>query len=171
MSTEQRKSPENALWLCLSCSKVIDASPAAFTVDGLLAWKKNAEMLAARDSKVTADHVGTLLVEIEAARMDLIRFCSYWQAADPSNEWPSEFTFNEMTERILKHSTLRRAAYHEEIAPRVSRMISVAQTILGPDSDEVASLAHIFTYAETNYLSMLNCAKALQRVADVLAMR
>ncbi|MGV9229278.1 hypothetical protein [Streptomyces nigra] len=171
MSAEQRKSPENAIWLCLSCSKVIDASPAAFTADGLHAWKRNAETLAVRDSKVTADHVGTLLVEVEAARMEIIRFCSYWQSSDPSNEWPSQSSFEEMTERIIKHSNLRRTAYHEEVAPGVSAVLSAARTVLGPDNDEVASLTHIFEYAETNYLSMLDCAKALQRVADVLTMR
>ncbi|MGW1068986.1 hypothetical protein ACWD4F_31285 [Streptomyces aureus] len=171
MSPEERKSPENAIWLCLSCSKVIDASPDAFTVDGLLAWKRNAEMVAVRDSKVTADHVGTLLVEIEAARIELLRFCSYWQSVDPLNEWPSRLPFEEMTEKLLQHSRLRTAAYHEDMVPRVSAVLSAVQLILGSDNEEVENLASVFEYAETNYLTMMDCAKALQKVKELVAMR
>lgn len=171
MSPDQRRSAENAIWLCLSCSKVIDASPDAFTEDGLLAWKKNAEMAAVRDSKVTSDHVGTLLVEVEAARMELLRFCSYWQSSDPSNEWPSKSSFEELSEKMTAHSNLRRAAYHEEITPRISAVLSAVKSILGPDNDEVINLTRAFECAETNYLTMFDCAKALQKTKDVLAMR
>lgn len=171
MSPEERKSPENAIWLCLSCSKVIDASPDAFTVDGLLAWKRNAELVAVRDSKVTADHVGTLLVEIEAARIELLRFCSYWQSVDPLNELPSRLPFEELTEKLLQHSRLQRAAYHEDMVPRVSAVLSAVQLILGSDNEEVENLASVFEYAETNYLTMMDCARALQKVKELVAMR
>ena len=171
MSREQRRSAENAIWLCNTCSKVIDDSPDAFTVDGLHAWKRNAEMAASRDSKVTADHVGSAIVELEALRLEILRFSYYWQGSDPVNEWPSESSFEESSRKILKHSHSRIAAYEEQISPRISEALSLATAILGPDSAEVQNLASVSKYARTNYLSMMGCARALQNVKDVLAMR
>ncbi|WP_329560123.1 hypothetical protein OG711_21820 [Streptomyces uncialis] len=171
MTPEQRKSPENAIWLCLSCSKIIDASPDAFTVDGLHAWKKNAEIMAARDSKITSDHVGMLLVEVETARIEILGFCAHWQAFDPSNTRHPQLSFWQRAELHTNHTSAMRAAYHEGIAPRISAVLTSAQLILGPDSREVVKLAKEFEYAETNYLSMIECAKALQKVKDVLALR
>ncbi|MDX3587677.1 hypothetical protein [Streptomyces europaeiscabiei] len=171
MSPEQRRSAENAIWLCNTCSKVIDDSPDAFTVDGLNAWKVNAEMTASRDSKVTADHVGSAIVELEALRLEILRFSSYWQSFDPANEWPSKSPFEEVSRNIIKHSQLRIAAYEEQLSPCISDALSLAMVILGPDSTEVKNLASVSEYARTNYLSMMECARALQKVKDVLTMR
>ncbi|MGW2925267.1 hypothetical protein ACWC8S_10130 [Streptomyces fungicidicus] len=171
MSREQRRSAENAIWLCSTCSKVIDDSPDAFTVDGLHAWKRNAEIAASRDSKVTSDRVGSVIVELEALRLEILRFSYYWQSSDPVNEWPSKSSFEESTQKILKHSRSRIAAYEEQISPRVSDALGLVTVILGPDSAEVRNLASASEYAQTNYLSMVDCARALQKVKDALAMR
>ncbi len=46
MSPEERKSAENGIWLCQSCSKLIDDDVIRYTVDLLRIWKENAERLA-----------------------------------------------------------------------------------------------------------------------------
>lgn len=46
MSTEERKSAENGIWLCQSCSKLIDDDIIRYNVDLLYIWKENAERLA-----------------------------------------------------------------------------------------------------------------------------
>lgn len=43
MDSEERKSFSNGIWLCQSCSKLIDSDPDYYTVDILRAWKTNAE--------------------------------------------------------------------------------------------------------------------------------
>jgi len=43
LSTKQRSSIENGIWLCQSCSKLIDADEPAYTVARLNEWKLNAE--------------------------------------------------------------------------------------------------------------------------------
>ncbi|HCS73412.1 MAG TPA: HNH endonuclease [Clostridiales bacterium] len=46
MSPEERKSAENEIWLCQSCSKLIDDDIIRYNVDLLYIWKENAERLA-----------------------------------------------------------------------------------------------------------------------------
>ena len=47
MSSDERKSYENGIWLCQSCSKLIDSNASRYPVDKLRRWKSNAEEAAA----------------------------------------------------------------------------------------------------------------------------
>lgn len=46
MTSEQRKSPLNAIWLCQNCAKLIDSDPARYTAERLHGWKQHAEDVA-----------------------------------------------------------------------------------------------------------------------------
>lgn len=43
LSSEQRESGENGIWLCQNCAKLIDSDPERYSVEVLRAWKANAE--------------------------------------------------------------------------------------------------------------------------------
>ena len=43
MSSEERKSPDNGIWLCQNCAKLIDSDTNRYTIDLLRAWKQIAE--------------------------------------------------------------------------------------------------------------------------------
>lgn len=43
---DQRKAPENGIWLCQNCAKLIDNDPLRYTVEILRGWKANAETAA-----------------------------------------------------------------------------------------------------------------------------
>lgn len=43
LTPEQRSSPENGIWLCQNCAKLVDNDPARYTVELLRAWKSEAE--------------------------------------------------------------------------------------------------------------------------------
>lgn len=43
MTMEERKSPHNGIWLCQSCSKLIDADPLCYSKEKLEKWKNAAE--------------------------------------------------------------------------------------------------------------------------------
>lgn len=45
MSKEERSSIENGIWLCQSCSKLIDSDDGKYTVEILYKWKQNAEKI------------------------------------------------------------------------------------------------------------------------------
>jgi hypothetical protein len=43
LSSDQRKSPDNGIWLCQNCAKLIDNDPNRYTIDLLKTWKQLAE--------------------------------------------------------------------------------------------------------------------------------
>lgn len=49
MTSYERKSVKNGIWLCQSCSKLIDSDVNKYTVEMLMGWKEKAENLAAED--------------------------------------------------------------------------------------------------------------------------
>lgn len=49
MTEEERKSFDNGIWLCQSCSKLIDSDVVTYTVAVLKEWKSNAEKMAAME--------------------------------------------------------------------------------------------------------------------------
>ncbi len=46
LTTSQRRSVENGIWLCQTCAKLVDNDPARYTVPILQSWKRQAEALA-----------------------------------------------------------------------------------------------------------------------------
>ena len=53
MSSEERKSFENGIWLCQSCSKLIDSDIGIYTKDLLFTWKNIAEQYAMVEIQTT----------------------------------------------------------------------------------------------------------------------
>jgi hypothetical protein len=49
LAPEQRTSPENGIWLCQSCGKLVDNDEARYRVEVLKDWKEHAESTAARE--------------------------------------------------------------------------------------------------------------------------
>lgn len=43
MSSEERKSPQNGIWLCQTCASIIDRDPSFYTKELLTQWKEDAE--------------------------------------------------------------------------------------------------------------------------------
>ena len=46
LTSEQRKSIQNGIWLCQNCAKLVDSDPKNYPVELLLQWKAHAEELA-----------------------------------------------------------------------------------------------------------------------------
>lgn len=58
MTSEERSSISNAIWLCQSCSKLIDSDPNKYTVDILMEWKVKAEQQA--ELKLNRQRTGSI---------------------------------------------------------------------------------------------------------------
>jgi hypothetical protein len=46
LSPEERRNPENAIWLCQNCAKLVDSDVARYPEAVLRGWKSKAEMVA-----------------------------------------------------------------------------------------------------------------------------
>lgn len=52
LTSEQRKSPNNGIWLCQKCGKLIDSDEVRYSVEKLVEWKSLAETAALQDLEV-----------------------------------------------------------------------------------------------------------------------
>ncbi|KZS48417.1 hypothetical protein AWU65_22005 [Paenibacillus glucanolyticus] len=70
LTTDERKSASNGIWVCTRCSKEIDSAESAYSVDLLRRWKKDIEVATARDT-----------VEIEAGKLQAYEYQNVLQDA------------------------------------------------------------------------------------------
>ena len=49
LTSEERRHPDNGLWLCQNCAKLVDNDPEAYPVDQLRTWKRHAEETARQE--------------------------------------------------------------------------------------------------------------------------
>lgn len=70
LTPEERRHPDNAIWLCQNCAKLVDNDPARFTVDLLRKWKAEAEKAASEQIGKTAVPVSRTGAERLPLRID-----------------------------------------------------------------------------------------------------
>ncbi|MCX4560891.1 hypothetical protein OHA74_23275 [Streptomyces phaeochromogenes] len=169
MTSDERKSIQNGIWLCKTCAKIIDSEPAAYPPEMLAVWKQHAEAGAVRDSTVSGDQIGILLADIAAAREIVISFCETWERNAPDMGF--DIPFKVLSERILKYSNARVNAYHKEVAPHVARVLAIASYILGSSHQAIIDLERESIHSSVNYIGMRECARMLQKLHSVLELR
>lgn len=71
MTQEERSGPDNGIWLCQTCAKLVDSDPARYTEELLVTWKVKAEALAlseiGRPGPVEMNGAGAAEVELQRA--------------------------------------------------------------------------------------------------------
>ncbi len=85
LTSEQRQHPDNGIWLCQSCSKLIDSDEPAYPIELLQGWKLQAEAQAKLGivQPTQANSEQSLAVEeiellIAGAKTDGLRIMSTW---------------------------------------------------------------------------------------------
>lgn len=73
MTSEERKSPQNGIWLCQSCSKLIDSDTTRYSKETLVAWK----MIAEKSSAMELEHPFAVAVN-NGAGSSLEAECNRW---------------------------------------------------------------------------------------------
>ncbi|MCP4611296.1 MAG: hypothetical protein GY845_21505 [Planctomycetes bacterium] len=56
LTEDERKSPENGIWLCQKCAKLIDNDTTRYTVEKLKLWKQETETIAVRELEGSFDN-------------------------------------------------------------------------------------------------------------------
>lgn len=171
MSPEQRKSPDNGIWLCQWCAKVIDAAPDAYPVETLLAWKNHAEIAASRDARLTTDVTGDLMTLIDLARSSIAYFVAEWKGKEPLWKSHTPETWHAYVNEILSRSNATNIAYHAEIVPQTAAIITRCEIILGAENEYVVRAKEGAQAQATNFLTMLAMAESLQALKTSLQLR
>ncbi len=99
-TSEQRKSVDNGIWLCQSCSKLIDSDETRYTVDLLHTWKSKAEAIALNElEEKKASGESNIIVRYSADDKDFALWLSlqlisqgYPVWCDHLNSEPGEYT-------------------------------------------------------------------------------
>ena len=73
MTSEERKSPQNGIWLCQSCSKLIDSDTTRYSKETLVAWKTIAE----KSSAMELEHPSAAAVN-NSAGSSIEAECNRW---------------------------------------------------------------------------------------------
>lgn len=68
MTPKERKSPQNGIWLCQSCAKLIDADPLKYTKEMIIAWKTLAETTSALELAHSFESNNTNILETHPNR-------------------------------------------------------------------------------------------------------
>ena len=63
MTQELRQSPENGIWLCQKCGKLVDNDAILYTIEKLLEWKQTAELAAHEEIEGPVNHNQNCLLQ------------------------------------------------------------------------------------------------------------
>lgn len=111
---EQRKSADNGIWLCQSCSKLIDSDETRYTVGLLQIWKSQAEAIALRElEEKEANRESTIVVRYADDDRDFALWLSlqlvsqgYPVWCDLLNSEPGEYT-QALVEELIKNKAAK----------------------------------------------------------------
>jgi len=168
MTKEQRTSAENGIWLCGTCSQIVDKLPNTYSIETLRHWKQSAERAAARDAQTTAYDIDGLLAEIDKLHDAMISFAHKWMNTDSSVDWT--LTWEELTSKLMLQSNQRRHDYFIEIQPQLLAILERISTALGRPS-LMMELQRDIMGAQTNNLGVERMANELQKLRSQLLYR
>ncbi|APO44590.1 hypothetical protein BS614_11675 [Paenibacillus xylanexedens] len=169
LTTIERKSVTNGIWVCTKCSKEIDSAESAYSVETLKGWKKDVESVTARNAASTPDEIAIIVSEIEESISKIFMFLETWQINDPTSTYDfRSMDFEESSRLIITFSILRRKSYAQEIEPDLVRIRMKSKTILG----NLELLEH-YTWEDSgiNYIAMREMANSLNELRELFLLR
>ena len=171
ISTEERRSAKNGIWLCHHCAKEVDSATSTYTVATLITWKMQAESCTARDAAATLDEIGRLVGDIEATRTAIRDLVQDRRQTDPTSRSAFGTDWHEATSELLQHSRASRDAYETRISHMVTDCIVRATGVLGGEHPAVSEANACASYASTNLLGMSEMAEQLDLLRFNLLLR
>lgn len=149
LATAQRRSPENGIWLCQNCAKLVDNDPTNYTADVLREWKQMAEAVARMQLEHVLPHEAPdEQVALRAYRRKLI---DSWRAVIEAEK----YDFIDYRSKFLSSAVYSSMRPH--LSPEVVRKVEAPRTIYvgGTRGDFVRK------YALLDEVARLECAWGL----------
>lgn len=85
LSSEERSHPNNGIWLCQTCAKLVDNDPLRYSADLLREWKSKAEDAAFSEIGKTANRISNTQAERPPGRLRIelpepVNLIGYWSS-------------------------------------------------------------------------------------------
>lgn len=171
MTTKERKSANNGIWLCRECARTIDLEPEAFCVDTLLTWKRLAEQKAVRESAVREDVVLSIIDDIDIAINKLSHFLE--EEAETTDFYAFDFTSD--YQKRINDSTIRsnkiRIKYVTKVSSFIQDSLTKCSCVLGESDKDIIDSSRKFEASPTNRLCREAMLYTLQKLKTRLSMR
>ena len=136
LTSEERKSFRNGIWLCQTCAKLIDSDATTYPVRLLSQWKEQAERRAFAQLPGVAGEAGANAPSAAIIELVLRRYCEDrvldWETACADPENPDKLTHYVEPHYSLLNQGLR--PVDAEYAPVLSPMIRKAASPHGIES-------------------------------------
>lgn len=181
MSPDQRKSGDNGIWLCQTCSKVIDNSEEAFPIATLVAWKRHAETIAAKEARSTLDEIGELINEIEDTHRLIVNLVLWSRQNDPLSKRrrmrdgmtadEQHDAWNQETRDLLEHHAQLQAMFQAHVSPKIATVLARSSRVLGDENSTIKLAIEESLHASVNELGMVALGEALLKIRAELQLR
>ena len=173
MDPSARASVSNGIWLCNSCSRVIDDSADdTYTPELLHHWQDQAAERTARKARANPETVERLLNSIEATRVAIYGQIAEWRELDPFRDDILN-PFDDREKFFLKSvefGEMRQKTFELDVAPAVASLLAGARTILLPDDPVVSRVEFESEHAYVNDIGMERLAQHLRDLAAALTL-
>lgn len=171
ISSEDRRSTKNGIWLCHRCAKEVDAAVSAYSVEVLKTWKIQAETITARDVAATPDEIASLIAQIERVTGEINSYIAIQAEESHTYLMASKENWDEYTSKMIKQSHDTQLGYDRLFEPIIQEITTRSTNILGPDNEAVSQTKGVATYARTNLLGMRDMVILLEQLRVNLLLR
>ncbi len=176
MTSKQRKSVENGIWLCKRCHVIIDSEPDWATVKLLQSWKTDAELRAVNNSaeddfKQSAIDNLTIAIRnlnsfLDQNMLDKLIYDNLWD-----RQVKREITWKEYTNLTDKICNKIKREYEKSIFPEIKTALVKCRSILGESNKMIINAFENLESSSCNELTMKNMLSTLYELKETIQWR
>lgn len=173
-ATEQAalRSCANGLWLCGRCAKEIDSAAADYPVELLQRWKRDAELVTARNASVTPDGIAQLVEQVQASQETIREHVgAYYLSTAKALARSRTEGWEAGTEDLLKASSSLMNGYNSNVKPLVIASLNACAAALSDDHPAIVAGREAEARAWPTTFGMEDLYSELLGVVDALLLR
>ncbi|MDR7666237.1 hypothetical protein RG963_10705 [Methanosarcina sp. Z-7115] len=175
MTSKQRKSIENGIWLCKRCHVIVDSEPDWTTVELLQSWKTDAELRAVNNS--AEDNIKQSAIDdLTIAIRSLDNFLDQSMLDESTHDlWnrqvKREITWDEYNNLTTKIYNETKREYEKSILPEIQAALVKCRSILGESNKMIINAFENLGSSSCNILSMKNMISILYELKETILWR
>jgi len=175
LSSKERSSYNNGIWLCQLCAKMIDSDSFSYPVVLLHEWKVYAEKKNARDANANTDDIAVLIVDIDNLISIIVDHLEKTRSEELVSSEPIRGSndFMDHCRRMRESSVIVRDDYMRNVFPNVLSVYRRCISILGEGGRHIRDIPDsvIVHSSSTNRLAKESVIQLLGILKSELEMR